>query len=249
MKVKRKPRIFPVAPSASEPSAPEAPSTELAPVKARTYRLAVSRRQAGIDYITDPESRSVEFHYKREDRHYPKIIAYRQFQGWSIEDRWVARRDQFWHEVEQRVLTQWRDKLVSQRMHEIEELTEIRSYMTEYLVPLKDRKTGEVERDELGLPRYGLPLPNFGSFVKMWLEVDSKLMAKRGETTGAVQAELPKDGTAGPSALDPVSTFANFSREDLQAIARVLLRRRQPELADDLVLDESGEEEKDADPK
>lgn len=193
--------------------------------------IHVLRQQAGVDYIADPDGRSINFHYHRDDREYKKTLTYVSFSDWSKEDHWVVKREQFWREVEARVLAQWQEKLIQRRFAEIDELTEIRTYYSEYMRPLKD-KDGKVRRDEeSGLPVFGLDMPRMDRWIRVFLEVDERLMTKRGEATQRTESSTPEMQQR-ISALDPVTASARLSPEDLRAMSREILRRRQPELAD-----------------
>jgi hypothetical protein len=205
------------------------PPTPETPVRKLAYlsRIEVARQQAAIDYITDPEGRSMDFHFRRSDRAYSKLVHMRTWDHWASLDRWTDRREQFWKEIEQKLMNEWRDRLVAMRLTEIEEMTKVRGYMAEYLSPLKDNK-GEVKRDpETGLPVYGLYLPKMDGFINMFLALDKQIMLKRGEAT--TRTEGSEEMHVG--SLDPVSAQTKLSKEDLRAMARVMVLRRQPELS------------------
>lgn len=221
-------------------------------------RVQDMRQTAGIAYITDPEARSAQWHYDNGTPSDPELwnrqIALRTFMTWCKEDRWRDRRDQFWTEVEDRVLSARRDQILSQRLAEIDELTDIRASMSEYLRPMKT-PTGDVLRHPLGhdlegLPMFPLKLPTMDKFTKMFIELDRQLMLKRGEATARSETSDPtKDPTRRIGALDPVSASVSFNRDDLRAMAKLILYRRQPELVSGRIIDVSESEDQDGDKK
>jgi len=217
------------------PALPDRNGTKAPPEAGKRYmgwlrRLHIVRQQAAVDYITDPDGHSAEWHHERTDREYMKIVTIHAFNAWREEDRWVERREQFWREVEARVLAQWREKMIQRKLAEIDELTEIREYYSEYMKPLRN-KDGTVKRGEDGLPEYGLKMPSMDRWIRAFLEVDERLMTKRGEATVRTETQTP-EMQARIAALDPVTATARLTPEDLRAMSREILRRRQPDLLD-----------------
>jgi hypothetical protein len=211
----------------------------------RTYLLRHSEivQQAGIDYITDPESKSVEWWWSNDTRPYKRHCTLETFRTWSKDNEWVARRERFWVEIEERVLQQKQHAIILQRFKEIDLLTEGSDAMREYLLPLRDphgkiKRHAEVHENGKpnllsGLPMFPLELPTFEKFVKAYIDVDHLLMLKRGEAT-ARNESMPttSDRNKPLTALDPVSQRVAMTKEDIRALARYMLRRRQPELQD-----------------
>lgn len=193
------------------------------------------RRHAGVDYITDPDGKSIEWHWQREDREYSKSISLVQFNKWATQDGWVPRRDQFWTDIETRTLEGLGDKILQERLRELEVMTEARSYMTEYMMPLKDSagqvlrhptmtKSGEVH-PQAGLPVFPLELPRLDRFLKALLDLDERVMLKRGEAITRTETVGSKTKLT-TTALDPVGSLVNISREEARRLAQHLLRQR-----------------------
>lgn len=221
--------------SALEKRLEKAEAAIVKPAKTKnTYTVRVNeiRSNAGVDYITDPDARSVEYWWNREDRPYKRAVTFNTFREWSTLDNWTSRREKFWLEVEDRVIAAKQHQIMMQRLKEVDELTEIRAPMMEYLQPLRDHEGRIVRHDDgelEGLPKYPLALPSMEKFIKALIDLDKHLMLKRGEAT-ARSEQLGQEGGGNP--LDPVKTKASFSREDVRALSRYLLTMRQPELAD-----------------
>jgi len=207
-----------------------------------TIRLDDSRQRAGVDYITDPERRPLRYHYGRADRAYASMVVFETFEKWCRDNRWVARREQFWDEIEARVMKEWGDRLFKKKLEEIGQLTLAQDAMIEYLTPLKNgdgsvRRHGALDESGKPNPYHGLPvfplkLPSADKLAKMVVEVAKIIMVKRGETTS--RTEQVTHETTGEvrrvSALDPVGAKVSFSKDDILAMSRLLLLRRQPEL-------------------
>lgn len=202
-------------------------------------RTTEVRQQAAIDYITDSESRSVEWWWNNEDRSYKRIVAFRTFKAWSDFDQWISRRERFWQEIEERVLMHKQHQILIQRLKEIDLITEGADAMREWLLPLRD-KSGKIRRHApehedgkenilAGLPMFALEMPDFDKFVKMYIEMDRLLMLKRGEVTGRTETVPPGERPLG--SLDPVGSKVAISKEEARELAKVMLRLRQPELS------------------
>lgn len=232
---------------------PAAPSlvhvTEKVPTHHRNLRLL-----AKIDYVTDPEDRSVHFHYERTDREY-KLVALRTFEQWATEDGWIPQRALYYREIERRIIIDRLDKLVEQRFRELDELSEDMRLLHEWVTPLRDKdgnvrrhtsmieevdvKTGTFSRRPNpydGLPMYALPFESMEKLIGAFLKLDERLMLKRGDAT--TRTETTEAGSLGrPSVLDPQTLITKPTRDEVQAMARALLFKRQPELLQQTVID------------
>jgi hypothetical protein len=211
-------------------------------------RLNDARQTAAVDYITDPERRPAAYHHSRIDREYSSACALDTFQSWATEDKWVDRRAKFWEEIEARVMKEYGDQLFKKKMLEVGELTLAQDSILEYLLP-RTNPDGSVARyptidpdtgkphEYAGLPVLPLDLPSMDKVAKMLVEVAKVIMVKRGETTSRTeQVTVEATGeTRRVTALDPVGGKVSFSREDIRAMSRLLLMRRQPELEADTI--------------
>ncbi len=228
---KRRARRLP-PPVSAELTVP-VPAKQRAVSRRGSARKSSLRQLAAIDFVVDPDSKSVDWHWRRADRDYQRVVPWKTFETWSRVDRWTARREAFWSDVEARVLVQWRERMVAQRFREIEELTEVRAHLAGYLRPL--RKKGEIVLDgETGLPKFALKLPPFDRFVRMFLDLDSQLAQKRGEATARADESVQQKRDQAGETVDPVAANAPLSKEDARALARVLLRMHQPGLEEAL---------------
>lgn len=244
-KKKRQPRSLEPTPPKKQKAVEKNKEKAVEKSKKGTFLARVNeiRRLAAVDYITDPQARSLDHWYGRRDRPYQRMISFKRFEEWASEDSWKTRRDEFWDEITDRVIAERKQQAVLATLKETEELTEVRTYMGEYLAPQRD-KNGEVMRyppqDEdgrphplAGLPRFGLDLPKYDRFAKMFIELDKHLMLKRGEATSRTDSMEPgEEGAVRRDSLDPVSQKVSVSREDAREMAKVMLMRRQPELED-----------------
>lgn len=198
--------------------------------------VSQARHLAGVEVITDPDQHAVLWHYARKDRPWSTIATEAKFASWAIRDKWLDRRSLFWREVEERILRDRAEKYAMQRVTEIEKLVRVRSYLDEYLEPLRDAKGVVVRYEEghelAGLPKYGLEMPKIDRFIRAMLDLDQQIMLKRGEATTRMVAETNPDGAPArmTSALDPLSQRANLNQSDLHAMARALMKKAQPSL-------------------
>jgi hypothetical protein len=225
-------------------------------------RMHMIRRQAAIDFITDPDEREVAHHFTRADRDYPKYIGKGEFMVWCQEDQWRARRSQFWDEIGERLLQRSQDQLLEAQRLEIEQLAQLREYLGEHLTPLLEEGTNKVRRypslDSKGKPHplAGKPIlphgiSSYDKAIKAFLEVDQRLMLKRGEVTdrteNAAEVGDGEQGAPGTSSLDPVTRSVKFSAAEVRAMSRQVLLMRQPELNQPLAIDVDGEADQDGD--
>ena len=187
------------------------------------------RRHAGVDYITDPDGRSIVHHFTRDDREYRDQVSERQFRQWSTEDKWADRREQYWNEIETRMLDSLQDQILRVRFKELGEMQEDRSHLVEYMRPLRD-KNGTVIRHEVGhehegLPKFPLKMPSMDRFIKSILDLDERIMLKRGEAITRTETIGSKTKVTA-TALDPVGSLMNLTREEARKLAQNLLRDR-----------------------
>ena len=198
---------------------------------------AMHRRSlARTEYVTDPDKRSVDWHFRNKWQ--ARGVSPITFTRWSVLDHWGPRRAEFWKVIEKRVFDARAEHIVVARMRELEHLTQVRSFADEYLMPLREGKTGQVRRyppdhDWAGLPMFALKMPSFDRFVKAYMDLDTQIMTKRGEVKDLRDPDVPEPTTEEPNpyVTDPATTAASFSSDELRAMARVLVRARQPELA------------------
>jgi len=197
------------------------------------------REMATIDFVTDPEQRSVLEHYSRLDRPWRKHVSTTTFYNWANDGKWQDRRAQWWSQIEARILAKRAEQIANQRVSEIEAMESARDNMARYLFPLTSRGGAIKLHPEFlednepnplaGLPMYGLRMPSLDRFVAAFIALDKQIMLKRGEAierSAGANERLPDvdaHESGGVSAM---------SSEDLRAMARVLVRRRQPELND-----------------
>jgi hypothetical protein len=196
------------------------------------------RQAAAVDYITDPEARTMVYWYNRADRPYSRVAPFKTFERWAREDNWSGRRLDFWDEIQDRIIDARRDQILVQRLEEIRELSEYRSYMAEYMVPLRN-EDGTVQRYPegsafAGLPVYPLGMPRFDFFIDSFIKLDKQLMLKRGEVT--VRGETV-NAEGGGRALDPAAGSPSLTHDDVRVLAKQLLLQRQPELKDAEAID------------
>jgi hypothetical protein len=222
-----------------------------APVERRDRMLLV-RHQGMIDFVTDPDRRTATYHYHRPDRGYQKYVNYKTFAQWASDDEWVVRRDQFWNEISVRILEQQQEQLLALQQKEAEELMELRGLIMEHLQPAR-KENGEVLRypmkDQFGedhplanKPILPYPIRSYDKVIKAYLEVDERLMLRRGEVTARVEQVAQQPDNEGPvpvtaSPLDPVTRTVKFSEQQLRMLAREVLKQGQPELAQPLAID------------
>lgn len=214
---------------------------QLAAVGANIARL---REMALVDFVTDPDQRTLAEHYARVDRPWRKHVENTTFYQWAAQGKWIDRRAQWWSQIEARILAKRAEQVANQRISEIETLESVRENMSRYLFPLLSKEGVIQLHPEMGpagqpnplagLPVYGLKMPSLDKFVSSFIALDKQIMLKRGE----IRDRDPESG-ASFSALPPVTAHesgetgvSGLAPEDLRAMAHALVRRRQPELAD-----------------
>lgn len=196
-------------------------------------RARVMRQQARTDYIVDPEGRAVRFHYEREDREYKKTVAWGTFLEWSVRDKWSNDRDEFWRQIEQRVIEHQKDDYLKERRREYEFLRDLQDTYSELLLPLRD-KDGNIKRDDVtGVPEFAMKLPKMDQFIKSYLLLHERVMLMRGEATSrsATESEFDPDKKPSVHVADPLEQQIELSPYESRALSRAFLHMRQPELA------------------
>jgi hypothetical protein len=225
-------------------------------------KLVWFRHQSMIDYVTDPEARSLEWHYNRPDRDYKAYLSDRTFSQWAAADGWRDKREVFWQRASLRVLEQEQDRIVKQQREELAQLAKVRDHLVQHLMPLEDDDGGimvypdEYENGDphplAGKPVLPYVMQSYDKAIKAYLEVDQRIMLKRGEVTQRTEgvALANAEGEATTSPLNPTtrtSAAHNFTPEQVRAMARTLLRQQQPNLEPiNIDLDENGEPNHDA---
>lgn len=205
---------------------------------------AVWRSQARTDFVMDPDKRSVLWHYQRADRPYSTMWAERTFREFATDDHWLEHREKFWRDVEARVWDLQREKVVAQKLAQLGKLTHVYEHAIEYLAPIVDADTGEVKRYApdhptlANLPMLPLEMPSYDKYVGAMVKLGQQLVLLRGEATSRTES-VPTDGQH--VTKDPVGASQTLSQDELRAIARLLVRRRQPELADQPEIDIAGD--------
>lgn len=199
----------------------------------KTYKATIKnmRLQAAQDYITDPDGRSVRFHYERDDRDYRGAISIAGFERWSKEDRWTDRRQQFWEEIEVRMLTHIRDEILQARFERLGKMKEAVAYMEEYMVPLRNadgsvRRYPDSHPDYPGLPMYPLKMPSMEKFVRMIMELQDQIRLDSGEAVTRSETISSGKTKVSVTALDPVTSMMTIKPEEARRLAQGLLRDR-----------------------
>lgn len=230
-KGKKKPRSLSAAITKSESEAE----------KGFRVRSEVIRQQAGVEYITDAESRSIEWWHGREDRPYHTMVAVSTFRRWANEDNWTARRDKWWREVEEYALQKLQHQVVMERIETYQMLRDDLEPLLEYMRPLRDedgniKRYGEDEGDYAGLPMMPLKMGKMHEHAKMVLDINKQLMLLRGEATARNETMA---GGKHPihSDVDPVGAKVSFDPAVLRAMAKLALKQKQPELNDAETID------------
>lgn len=211
----------------------------LGKVKSITLLSSDIRRQAEEDYITDPDSNSIDWHYKRDDRSYKKACAIDTFRHWAKAGKWSERRIQYWEEIQKRLLAHIQDRLLDQRIKEVEDLHTIKSAVGEYLNPLIDDDGEVIRNEETGLPKFGVEMPSLDKLVKVYLDLDLRIALKTGDVTNRTET-VTANGEEGPrgrllNSGDPVSNLMNIQPHEAKALARKLLLDRNARLDEDII--------------
>jgi len=205
-----------------------------------------------MDYVLDPDLGSIEHHYSRSDREY-HLVSLSTFQRWSQEDHWVEERDQFYNKAVDRAIEKRVETVAEVMERELEELTEAASYLREYMMPLKDEngrvkrhpKTRVVEdvkngvrKEEphpfAGKPIYPIHPKTLEGAVKAHMAIDPSLHLRRDKPTA--RTETTSHNTHEVSII-PDKAFKEIPKEMLREMSQALVRLRQPELAEQPILD------------
>jgi hypothetical protein len=191
------------------------------------------RRLAEEDYITDADGNSVEYHWKREDRPYRKAVSPDTFYQWARKGKWHKRRVLYWRHIQRRLLSHLQDKILEQKVKDLETLIEIRSAVSEHLVPIRD-EDGNIDRDDRGLPKFSTALPSFDRLVKSFLDLDERIALKSGDVTSRSETINAND----PAASVPTG-IGTIRPEEARILARKFLLEQDNALAEAVGADEA----------
>lgn len=191
-------------------------------------------------YVTDPRQRSVEFHMKRKDYRFeldpvsrPIVVKRAQKENWAMA------RTQYWEEVEARVTYEFLEETVRLRTKDLKQLEEAYGYLSEYLLPVKN-KDGSVRVTKEGKPKYAAKMGSFSQILRSALDLHMRTMMLRGTAVPAAQtkavAHVLGEGVMPPGeSVDDEETvetegyevqMPKISDEDAAYAARALLERR-----------------------
>jgi len=214
-------------------------------VSPATKRTSWFRISARLDYVTDPDSNTIEWHYKRTDRDYQRAVPFLTFQEWAREDGWTDGRAEYWRNIEKKVREAYADRMLKLRLEELEELTELRSEMSQFLKPLRD-DDGNIRKDPAtGLPIMPLEMPKYHQFVAAFLDLDERIMLRRGEAISRTESHVTsganEDDNATPN--DPLGSRVSLDKETLRAMTRTLLKMQASTAEDEPPALPPGDEE------
>jgi hypothetical protein len=191
-------------------------------VEAGRFASRAIREAAGTDYITDIDGHTVRWHYERKDRSYSESVGWKAFEIWSMNDRWKERRKLFWVQIEERVRQHFGDRILRQRLDDMEKFETLINVFDGYLQPLKNDDGSIKLNKETGLPVFALEMPPLDKFMTMYLKLHERVMLLRGEATKRTETveasvvDAHKRGRLAPQ----------ISSEDARAMARTLLEKR-----------------------
>lgn len=218
------------------------PTQIVSPLEINTIlQNAQIREVSSIEFITDPNQQSVEWHHARVDRPWRKLVDLKTMKSWAEHDHWLERRKQYAEQMRARLLADVQNRQVKQRIAQLQDLEVVRASMLEYLQPLKDAD-GEIKRHPekvgsgksvkdnplAGLPVFPLELGNIPQLLKRFIDLEQHMVDMRALVPDREEnsTEVEKPITA----LLPPGT--ELSPEEIKVLAKVLLMQRQPGLAD-----------------
>lgn len=228
-------------PGKKQPSSPTEPTTKLAiaePVKVTPVGV---RKLAMIDFITDPKSRSIEWHYSRPDREFSQLVSIKTFQQWASEDNWQNQRSSYFDEIARRIIKARGEEDLHYKREQIESADQIQQTLQEWVTPLLD-EYGDLQRYPeydaegnphpwAGKPKMPLPFKNQEGAIKAFSEMLKLNLLLRGEATSRTEQTVESfDGHKPGSVIDPKKVTNQVSAEDIRAMANALVRQRQPDL-------------------
>lgn len=183
------------------------------------------RRQAEIDFVTDPRERSAQYWHGHPDRPYGSVVRLQRFYEWYNEDNWERKRKAWWEKNQQVLMAKITDEFAAERFKTYATLRENLGYMLEYMFPLRDPETGAVLRYDPdhafypNLPQMPLAMPKQHEHVASVLKVIQELALLRGEPTSRSEVSV---STGDSSESDAPS---RIPRAALREMARAALEK------------------------
>lgn len=203
--------------------------------KAYSKTIVEAKRRAEVDFVTDPEERTLDFHYNRPDRNYNKLVKLPTFKDWYQWGEWKQKRRMFWRELQNRTIGKLQDKFLAIRLKEVERLQIVEEGLFEYLMPMKDEDGNPLEDEETGLASFALPLGNMSQVASTMLAVMERKMLLRGDAIHRTES-LGGNKDEGDIHLHAHvhtgdGTINDITEEEAQKLARTLIKIRDPDLA------------------
>lgn len=225
MTVTRKPRPLPPKPKQKKVKTNQIMATEPVTPAVMEMRAHVLWSHIRTEYITDPTAPTIE----TLARKYHKQIGFDMICKRAKMEKWTTQREEWWSKAELALLQRIRDEYLEERAEEMKKIREARDFIYQHMLPLKDRKTGEVIRnDETGLPEFPYAFRSQESVIKAFLLLQERMMLLRGEAIVRSETQI-RDRTEAVEEVDPISQIAakaNFSRDEIRMMARKIIEKR-----------------------
>lgn len=195
------------------------------------------RHDLKLAYVSDMQKRDLSFWQEKWERE--RGIPSKLVLDWARRDQWPKLRVQYWADIEQSILDERKQQIVTQKTRELAELDDLRSHMGEWLRPLRDKR-GRVRRHTnepyQGLPMYPLEMPKMDAFLRAYVLLDKQIMLKRGEIVDPANLNAALNGESDDEVARQVaalpSNATNFTEDEMTSMARALVLTRQTGLAD-----------------
>jgi len=178
--------------------------------------LRSMRHTAGLRFIFDREKRTVGWWWTN---HYSKAIALVRFKSWSSQDKWIARRQEQWREIEAVAARNLASAHVRVLQKDLEALDQIQGSLASALVG-----NGLQEIEINGKKEKVLIVPHGFESRAEALRVLTLLDKRRDEKRREVMGGLPAGGTGMEASAEDSELIPGVSPKVAEALARAYLQ-------------------------
>jgi site-specific DNA-cytosine methylase len=164
------------------------------PIGARREAAALL---AKTEFVTDPERRSLRWHYEREVRPYSELWEkFGAFERMATKAAWNDERESYWTEIQVQVQKRIQIADAEALLAETKRMNDSFNAMFEYLEPVRDPETKEILRHPAylddnvtphpyaGRPVMPLEMPSLDKFIPAMLKLYDTMQSNRSLIAG-----------------------------------------------------------------
>lgn len=203
-------------------------------------RRKAAAMYAKIEYVTDPEQHSLQWHYERADRPFTELWPkFKMFDGLALREEWKYARDTYWTEIQMQVQKKIQRADVEALARDTKRFSAVFDAMIEYVEPMCDEHgvvlrhgaflaDGVTPHPYHGRPIMPLEMPSLDKFVPVMLKLHDKLQGNRALIAGRPQM-TDDDAVKASSRHDAKIPISDAM---VEVMTRAMLREAREKMGD-----------------